>query len=197
MKKKRFSVTVLAFTVAVLVISCQKETVKTDAPQPLVSDNTSPAARKINVVTPPYDLNVILRGACQEKSEATEDDDESGDCPFGHLKFRQDPDPAKIIDLDIKLYHLLPFHEYRLQRAVDPINVVDGNCTSTTWLTLGKGLTPQSIFTDKKGNGSQALWRDVTTIPAGSSFDIHFQVVDAATNTVVLSSDCFQYQVRG
>jgi hypothetical protein len=120
----------------------------------------------------------------------------SGGKSNGHLKFRQDPDPAKIIDLDIKVNHLAPNHEYLLQRAVDAINEVDGNCTSMSWLTLGLGLTPQSIITDGEGNGEQKLWRDVTSIPSGSVFDIHFQVVDAVSLTVVLTSNCYQYQVR-
>ena len=127
-----------------------------------------------------FDLDVILRGG---KS-------------VGYLKFRQDPDPAKVVDLEIKVAHLLPNHEYLLQRAVDAINVVDGNCTSTTWLTLGKGLVPQSIMTDNSGSGHEKLWRDVSTVVTGSKFDIHFQVVDATTMEVVLTSDCYDYEVR-
>ena len=90
----------------------------------------------------------------------------------------------------------MPNHEYLLQRAVDPINMVDGDCTSTSWLTLGHGLTPQSIMTNSQGNGEEDLWRDVTAVPSDASFDIHFQVVDAVTLEVVLSSDCYQYKVR-
>ena len=87
-------------------------------------------------------------------------------------------------------------HTYLLQRAVDPINVVDGNCTSATWLTLGKGLTPQSILTDDDGTGNEELWRDVSMLASGSAFDIHFRVVDATTMAVVLTSDCYKYVVR-
>ncbi|HZG26469.1 MAG TPA: hypothetical protein VEZ17_17900, partial [Chitinophagaceae bacterium] len=83
-----------------------------------------------------------------------------------------------------------------LQRAVDAINVVDGNCTSTSWLTLGRGLTAQSILTNANGTGTEVLWRDVSTIATGSTFDIHFQVIDATNMAVVLSSDCYQYTVR-
>ena len=114
----------------------------------------------------------------------------------GFIKFRQDPDPAKIITLDIWVQHLAPNHEYLLQRAVDPINEVDGNCTSTTWLTLGKGLAAETILTDSQGRGEANLWRDVTAVPSGSLFDIHFQVIDAITSAVVLTSDCHKYQVR-
>jgi len=74
--------------------------------------------------------------------------------------------------------------------------VVDGDCTSTSWLTLGFGLTPHSILTDDKGDGEDELWRDVSVVPSGSTFDIHFRVLDAVTMQVVLTSDCYQYTVR-
>ncbi len=128
-----------------------------------------------------FDLNISLHNKGAEK---------------GFIKFRQDPDPAKIITLDIWVQHLEPNREYLLQRAVDAVNEVDGNCTSTTWLTLGKGLVPQSILTDRHGNGSEGLWRDVTAAVSGSKFDIHFQVIDAVSLAVVLTSDCHQYEVR-
>jgi hypothetical protein len=114
----------------------------------------------------------------------------------GFIKFRQDPDTARIITLDIWVRGLEPNHEYLLQRAVDAANVVDGNCTSTTWLTLGKGLTPQSILTDDDGSDKENLWRAVTAIPRGTAFDIHFRVVDATTLAVILNSDCYAYVVR-
>jgi hypothetical protein len=79
---------------------------------------------------------------------------------------------------------------------VDPINVVDGNCTSTTWLTLDIGLTPQSILTDNTGTGKEELWRDISVAATGSKFDIHFQVIDAVSLAVVLDSDCYEYVVR-
>lgn len=131
--------------------------------------------------TTPFDLNAHLRGEGKKS---------------GHIKFRQHPDAAKTITLDIWVQNLKPNHEYLLQRAVDAVNELDCNCTSTTWLTLGKGLVPQSILTDKRGNGSEALWRDITAIPTGSKFDIRFQVIDAVSSDVVLASDCHQYQVR-
>ncbi len=131
--------------------------------------------------TPQYNLDVVLRGKGYQ---------------LGYIQFRQDPDAAKIISLTTKLHKLLPNHEYLLQRSVDPINVVDGDCTSTTWLTLGKGLTPQSILTDSNGDGEEDLWRDISAIASGSTFDIHFQVIDAASLAVVLTSDCYEYKVR-
>ena len=137
----------------------------------------------------PYDLDVVLHGLGGKFSLGEGK-------PEGFLKFRQDPDPAKIIDLDIWVKGLGANHEYQLQRAVDAINVVDGECTSTTWLTLGKGLTAQSILTNSEGAGHEALWRDVSAVPSGSAFDIHFQVIDKATGEVVLTSDCLNYVVR-
>ncbi|MEO5649257.1 MAG: hypothetical protein ABIR03_04940 [Ginsengibacter sp.] len=138
---------------------------------------------KKSPVNDKYNLNVQLNGDSKSLSR-------------GFIAFRQDPAAPKIITLDTYIQHLQPNHEYRLQRAVDPINVVDGNCTSTTWLTLGLGLTPQSIMTDGKGNGHEKLWRDLSTVASGSEWDIHFQVIDAVTNDVVLTSDCYDYILR-
>ena len=126
---------------------------------------------------PEYNLDVSLAGGKGQ----------------GYIKFRQDPDAAKIINLDIKVNRLAPNREYLLQRAVDS---ADNNCTSTAWLTLGKGLTPQSIKTDNAGNGEEALWRDVTALPTGAKYDIHFQVIDAVSLEVVLTSGCYQYTIR-
>lgn len=198
MKKSILYLLPIIMCCSILITSCQKEYGK---------ESKLPTEEKIlsgdhneNHPYPPYDLNVVLRGLSNLSGENEEDDqEESGgeeDNASGFLKFRQDPDPAKIITLDIKVRKLLPNHEYLLQRAVDPINVIDGNCTSTTWLTLGKGLVPQSILTDSHGKGKESLWRDVTAVPSGSSFDIHFQVVDKISQAVVLTSDCYQYQVR-
>jgi hypothetical protein len=136
--------------------------------------------RDFKSVVPKYDLNVIL----------------FGDHNIGLLKFRQDPDPAKIVDLDVWVIKLQPNHEYLFQRAVDAANVVDGECTSTGWLTLGKGLVPQSIVTDSWGIGHAELWRDVSAVPSETAFDIHFQVIDAVTLEVVQTSGCYQYKVR-
>lgn len=129
--------------------------------------------------TPPFNLEVILRGEGKQ---------------FGLVKFRQNVDATKIVNLDTWVRDLLPNHEYLLQRAVD--TTVDGNCTSTSWLTLGKGLTPQSILTDDNGTGREDLWRDISAIASGTAFDIHFRVVDATSMAVILESDCYEYVVR-
>jgi hypothetical protein len=163
-------------------LSCKKEKT-TD--QSLNQENSALKANNeaadANEGTPPFNLEVVLDGERNQN---------------GHIHFRQDPDPAKIITLDTKIHHLLPNHEYLLQRAVDAINVIDGNCTSTSWLTLGHGLTPQAILTNDKGDGEEELWRDVTAVPSGSMFDIHFRVIDAVSLEVLLTSDCYQYTVR-
>jgi hypothetical protein len=139
------------------------------------------------VNTPPYyNLDVVLSPITAKSG--------LGDQPGGFLKFRQDPDTARIITLDTWVFHLQPNHAYALQRAVDPISSPD--CVSTAWLTLGKGLVPQAINTDAKGDGEADLFRDVTSVARGTQFRIHFQIIDLATGATVLTSDCTQYTVR-
>jgi hypothetical protein len=125
--------------------------------------------------TPNFNLEVILRGE-----------------GFGLVKFRQPNDDALIIYLDVWLRDLAPNTSYLLQRAVDPN--VDDNCTSTNWLTLGKGLQPQSITTDETGTGREELFRILPALP-GSEFDIHFRVIEEATSAVVLTSKCYQFTI--
>jgi len=113
---------------------------------------------------------------------------------FGFLKFRQDPDTARVITLDTYIFNLLPNHSYLLQRAANPFS--DPTCTNASWLTLGMGLVAQDIATDSKGEGHETLFRNVTAIARGTAFHIDFQIVDAVTMTPVLSSDCYEYIVR-
>jgi hypothetical protein len=87
---------------------------------------------------------------------------------------------------------LVPNTSYQLQRAVD--TNIDDVCTSTAWLTLGKGAVPQAITTDERGTGREALFRNLTS-GIGTAFDIHFRVVDATTGAVVLESACYQFEV--
>jgi hypothetical protein len=126
--------------------------------------------------TPHFNLEVILRGD-----------------GFGHVKFRQPNDEEAIIYLDTWVRDLAPNTSYLLQRAVD--TTVDGECTSSAWLTLGKGAVAQSILTDDTGTGSEGLFRNVSAIPAGSRFDIHFRVINATTAAVVLESGCYEFTV--
>ena len=126
--------------------------------------------------TPHFNLEVILRGQ-----------------GFGHVTFRQPNDAELIIYLDTWVRGLSPNTNYLLQRAVDM--TIDGNCTSTDWLTLGKGAVPQAITTDERGTGRENLFRSVAAFPVGSRFDIHFRVIDAATAAVVLESRCYEFTI--
>jgi len=126
--------------------------------------------------TPEFNLQVVLRGQ-----------------GFGLVTFRQPNDAALIVTLDTWVRDLSPNTSYRLQRAVD--TTIDGTCTSSAWLTLGQGLTPATIDTDDRGSGRAELFRSVAAFPVGSTFDIHFQVVDATTGAPVLQSECYQFTI--
>lgn len=179
--RQKMLYTIFTMVAAILfIISCKKEA-GSNSKQVLQEGSTSSPRAAIGQAADSYNFDVDLFGENERK---------------GSIRFRQDADAPKIITLYTKIQNLLPNHAYLLQRAVDMINVVDGNCTSTTWLTLGLGLSAQSIMTDNEGNGHELLWRDVSSIPSGSSFDIHFQVIDAVSHEVVLTSSCYQYTVR-
>ena len=113
----------------------------------------------------------------------------------GFIRYRQDPDTARIITLDTWVRGLMPNHTYLLQRAVNPMGD-EAACSSNTWLTLGEGLRPMSILTDSNGDGNVNLWRDITGIPRGTAFHIRFQILNEGTLSPVLASDCFDYTVR-
>ena len=132
--------------------------------------------------TPNFNLEVILRPAAG-----------APDGGFGLVKFRQPKDADKIVNLDVWVRDLAANRSYNLQRATD-MNVND-ECTGTNWLTLGRGLDPQAITTDEKGTGRADLFRNLSTIPLGTEFDIQFRVIDAVTSAVVLESACYQYTV--
>jgi len=128
--------------------------------------------------TPPFNLEAVLR-------------DVSGGSGFGLVRFRQPKDAELIVYLDAWVRGLSPGTSYFLQRAVD--TEVDGQCTSTSWLTLGQGLTPQAIVTDGRGVGRAELFRALPDNLEGSPFDIYFRVIESATGTVVLQSGCYEY----
>ena len=86
------------------------------------------------------------------------------------MKFRQPNDADRIVYLDVWVRDLAPNTAYQLQRAVD--TVVDDNCTSSGWLTLGKGTTPQTIVTDSRGTGREDLFRNLGAFAPGTTFDI-------------------------
>ena len=174
MKKYQLSVISSLLFFIVFFFSCQKEKV-----QEKLKGEEITAPGLASTPESAYNIEVVLKGEGNQN---------------GHIHFRQHPDPAKIITLDTKVHNLKANHPYLLQRAVDV--VLDGNCTGTNWLTLGYGLTPQSIMTNFKGDGEEELWRDVSAIPSGTTFDIHFRVIDALNQVIILKSDCYQYTVR-
>ena len=133
-------------------------------------------------LNPLYDLDVRLQGISKNGGS-------------GFIKYRQNPDTARVISLDTWVTNLLPNHSYLLQQAVNPIADITG-CSSTAWLTLGEGLQPKSIVTNGHGEGNAKLWRDITAIARGTAFHIRFQILDATTLTPVLTSDWFDYTVR-
>ena len=134
----------------------------------------SPAAAE----HPPFNLEAILRGD-----------------GFGHVKFRQEQDSThNIVTLDVWVRDLLANTSYSLQRATD--TTLDGVCTGTNWLTLGDGPTPHPIVTDDSGIARAALWRDLSAVAPGTTFDIHFRLVDNGTSHVALQSDCYRFVVR-
>ena len=96
----------------------------------------------------------------------------------------------KFTDFCFSLFYIT---RYLLQRAVD--STLDDVCTSQTWLTLGKGLQRQAITTDENGTGREDLFRNVSVFPVGSTFDIHFQVIEEATSAVALRSGCYQFTI--
>lgn len=140
--------------------------------------------------TPPFNLEVILRDAAGGKG-------------FGHVKFRQPNDDARVIYLDTWLRDLTPNQAYVLQRQVD--SDPDGDCSDTSvlspWLSLGQGFTVTPITTNDRGTGRAALFRDLdppgdaTGPRPGTTIDIHFRVVVAGTTDVVLASDCYRFVV--
>ena len=54
---------------------------------------------------------------------------------------------------------------------------------------------PQSITTDSRGTGQAALFRNLAAFAVGSTFDIHFRVIEQASQVVVLESACYQFVV--
>jgi hypothetical protein len=171
----------LAFMIIIAAISfsCQKDVLDN---QSLQANNaaTEDISAQFASAHAPYNLDVILSGPGNNG---------------GFIKFRQDKDTAKIINLNTWVGNLRPNRKYLLQRAVNPITDTT-QCSSTAWLTLGEGLQPKSIETDGDGNGHEDLWRDVSAVASGTQFYIHFQVIDSLTLKTVLTSGCYQYTVR-
>jgi hypothetical protein len=170
--------------VSVFAIACSGRAVNPTAPTAesngaaavtATGSSQSPAAEQ-----PPFNLEAILRGD-----------------GFGLVKFRQQRDSTQnIVTLDVSVRDLLANTGYSLQRATDA--TLDGVCTGANWLTLGEGSTPHPIVTDDTGTARAALWRDLSAVAPGTTFDIHFRVIENGTSPVhvALQSECNRFVVR-
>ena len=171
--------------VSVLATACSDRGVSPTAPTAAaVSEPAAVAAGPSQVTAageqPPFNLEAILRGD-----------------GFGLVKFRQEKDSThNIVNLDVWVRDLLANTSYSLQRATD--TALDGVCTGTNWLTLGEGSTPHPIVTDDSGTARGALWRDLSAVAPGTTFDIHFRLIENGTSPihVALQSDCYRFVVR-
>jgi hypothetical protein len=181
----RVNITLPALVAALAAMGCQDSpTAPSELSAPAIAatyraESPEKADDADEANKPNFNLNVVLRG---EGS--------------GRIKFRQPKSDGTthMVNLDIKVRHLQPNTSYLLQRAVDTI--LDGNCTSTAWLTLGKGSAPQAITTDARGKGHEQLFRVFPASLVGSTFDIHFRVIRQDNSAVVLTSECYQFTVR-
>lgn len=162
--------------IGLLAWSCEDD----EKVEPLTECTYSDSQTPFNEEGPQFNLNIFLTG-----SKAT---------MCGFVEFRQQTDNGQFIHLDTWVHGLEPSTNFLLQRAVD--TNLDGNCSSTDWLTLGKGLTQQSITTDENGDAYVELYRSVSAIAVGTSFDIRFQIIKESDSSVVLASDCYRYTVR-
>ena len=178
----------LAIGIAVLATACSGRAISPAAPTTALEGPTAPAASGASPLPsaaataeqPPFNLEAILRGD-----------------GFGLVRFRQERDAThNIVNLDVSVRDLLANTSYSLQRATD--GTLDGVCTGTNWLTLGEGPTPHPIVTDATGTARAALWRDLSVVAPGTTFDIHFRVIENGTTPalVALQSDCYRFVVR-
>lgn len=167
---------IVACSLSIIAAGCSRSPESVLPTSPAMLGSAPTAAAAWGPETPNFNLEVVLRGD-----------------GFGLVKFRQPNDQFATINLDTWVRDLEPNTSYLLQRAVD--TNIDGDCTSTGWLTLGRGATPQSIDTDDRGTGRAELFRSVAAFPVGTTFDIHFRVIKAATSAVVLSSECYEFTI--
>ena len=168
---------VLTVTLA-CVAACATD--RSDPSAPSLSTAAAVSASAWGPETPPFNNEIILR-------------DVTGGGGFGHVKFRQPNDGDRIVYLDTWVRDLKPSTNYQLQRATD--TAINDDCTGTNWLTLGKGAIPQVITTDERGTDREELFRNLGAFAVGSTFDIHFRVIEQATGIVVLESGCYQFVV--
>lgn len=141
---------------------------------------------------PTYNFNATLHppgGANADDDDESDDDESERRGPSGLVKFRQPKDEDVIVYLDVRVRRLAANSSFTVQRATD--TTVDDVCAGTNWdaPTLGQ------IATDRTGSGRANLVRPLPPTLVGTTFDIHFRVIDAA-GTVVLESACHQFTVR-
>ena len=175
MRRTRRRATALSLTLLLASMACSSADSRLPT-SPGVRGPTASSGVAWGPETPNFNLEVILRGE-----------------GFGHVKFRQPNDEENVVHLDVWVRDLAPNTSYLLQRAVD--TTIDDNCTGSAWLTLGKGAVPQTIDTDDTGTATADLFRSLGATAAGTTFDIHFRVIDAITSAVVLESGCYQFTV--
>ena len=171
-------VSVLATACSGRGVSPSAPTAGSDGPAAVAAagSSQSPAAAE----QPPFNLEATLRGD-----------------GFGLVRFRQEQDSThNIVNLDVWVRDLLANTSYSLQRATDA--TLDRVCTGTNWLTLGEGSTPHPVVTDDTGTARAALWRDLSAVAPGTTFDIYFRVIENGTSPVhvALQSDCHRFVVR-
>lgn len=142
-----------------------------------VAVNAGPPASSAGPEVPPFNIEVVLRPV-------------GGAGGFGLVKFRQPNDGMVRVLLGTWVRDLAPNSAFYLQRAVD--TTLNGDCTSTAWLTLGAGTVVQPIVTDARGTGRADFYRDLPPSLAWQRFDIHFRIISAA-GAEVLHSACYQY----
>lgn len=174
-KRTRSRLIVLA---AIIVVVSGTACTETTSPVPVPRSGANFSAQPWGPETPHFNDELILRAP-------------GGGAAQGHVKFRQPNDDELRINLDVAVRGLAPNTHYQLQRAVD---TNDGTCTSTAWLTLGKGAVAQDIVTDENGNATESLFRVLAT-PIGTRFDIHMRIVVAGTSTTVLTTGCYEFTV--
>lgn len=165
-----FRLTVAALALA--IAGCSTDGPTTTAEGSLALDRGGAQQSRL----PAFDLNVHLRGAGEEAE--------------GLIKFRQPDDGVMTIFLDTRVEGLLPNHDYLLQRAALTLG---NGCVDRGWLTLGLGTVATAIHTDDEGEGRANLFRALPAAIAGTTFDIHFRVIDAVSSAVALTSECLKY----
>jgi hypothetical protein len=108
---------------------------------------------------------------------------------IGFIKLRQPADTELIVFLNAFFRRLTPNNVYLLQVAAD--TVVNGTCEGEDWTTVGPG-----ILTNERGKGRTSVSQDLSAVPVGTVFDLHFQLVDSVTSYVVLESKCRRFTTR-